>query len=83
MSSPKEITIEVFEREDGECEYNIYAGFATAVAEDEREPIHGGICTGEMREAIQMACDDAREIVANRELAALRERRKDTKGIIR
>lgn len=83
MSSPKEITIEVFERDDSHWEYNIYAGLATAVAEDEREPIEGGICTSDMRNAIQMACADATELILKRELAAQRERKGSVKDITR
>ncbi len=63
MSKPKEITIEVFERGDGDFEYNIYAGSVNDIAEDEREPLDGGVCTSDLRNAIDMASTHATDLL--------------------
>lgn len=88
MSQPKEITIGVYERSDGDYEYNIYEGEPNDVG----DPIDGGVCTGNLQAAINMACGRASELVQRhqpepeQELDEIRERNNDksnNKGITR
>lgn len=63
MSKPKEITIEVFERTDGDYEYNIYRGSPVDIAEDTHELLDGGVCTSDLHAAINIASTHARDLL--------------------
>lgn len=63
MNPPNEITIEVFQRSDGDYEYNIYNAALCEITYDGREPIDGGVCTSDIQTAIQMASSHASELI--------------------
>lgn len=58
----EELTIKIFRAESEEgFFYDIYD--RCDVDDDERNPIGGGLCTGTMLEALEMAKDESEEII--------------------
>lgn len=57
----EEITIHVFRDSAGEFQYGIYKGSPEEAAD--RETIDSGACTSTMRNAIDMAADQANKLV--------------------
>lgn len=83
----EEITISIFRRSDGEYEYNIYDGSPEEVA-DGKECEDGGVCISTIGNAIDMACKQAKDLIAKarrNSLKAVRHKdeRNDHKGIER
>lgn len=57
-----EVTISIFETADGELQFDIYACSPEEVVEG-RDPDDGGICSSDMRNAIEMACSQAKDCI--------------------
>lgn len=61
----KEITITIYERSDGDYGYDVYEGnlVNTGNEHEEAEELDGGVCTSGMQEALDMACEMAKDIL--------------------
>lgn len=55
------ITIDIFLNSEGEYQYDIYE--SPEALENGDDPIDGGICTSDMENALEMAFDQAKEVL--------------------
>lgn len=55
------LIIQIFKNSNNEYEFNIYDGYDVCEMAD---PLDGGICTSSMKNAIEMACDTAKDLAS-------------------
>lgn len=65
MKERENLIIQVFKNSESEFEFNIYDGDDACELAD---PIDGGICESTLKNAIDMACSQAKDLLTNNSL---------------